>query len=110
MATKLNAANAAAALDPEAPKRVRKAPVEAAPVAKRVRLSVDIDPNPYRALISWCQDVALKLGRTKINHVVVLREVIGMLLEDKAIQATVIDRVRETLAKADEATKKRTDA
>lgn len=73
----------------------------AAPIHKRVRLSVDIDPDPYRTLVSFCQDVALKLGRARINHVAVLREVIAELLTDKELQARVINRVAVTLEEMD---------
>jgi len=73
----------------------------AAPIHKRVRLSVDIDPEPYRNLVAFCQDVALKLGRARINHVAVLREVIVELLSDKGLQTRVINRVNDTLTELD---------
>ena len=70
-------------------------PAAVAPTSKPVRLSVDIDPDPYRQLVSWCQDVALAVGRVRVNHVWVLRAVIAEMLEDKELQAKVIERVRQ---------------
>lgn len=71
-------------------------PVSGGQVLKeKVRLSVDIEPIPYRELVTFCQDWAFNLGRARINHVWVLREVIGVLLEDRALQAKVMERVAE---------------
>ena len=66
-----------------------------APVSKPVRLSVDIDPIPYRHIVSFCQDVAMAVGRVRVNHVWVMRALINELLESKDLQAKVIERVRE---------------
>ena len=71
-----------------------KAPI--AMLAKKVRLSVDIDPEPYRQLISFCQDVAFSFGRSKINHVWVLREVLAELLADASLKERVIERLAES--------------
>lgn len=78
----------------------RERPAEAkAPVsmlARKVRLSVDIDPEPYRQLISLCQDIAFTFGKSKINHVWVLRETIAELLSDAGLKERVISRLAET--------------
>ena len=79
-------------------KRATK-PVAVAPLSEYVRLSVDIDPVAYRALVSWCQDVAMAVGRVRVKHVWVLRAVIAELLESKDLQAKVIERVREDNSK-----------
>ena len=99
MATKLTAANAAESINGTIARD--KLVEHAAPVHKRVRLSVDIDPEPYRQLVSLCQDIALKLGRARINHVWVLREVIEELLTDKGLQTRVINRVSSVLEEND---------
>lgn len=63
--------------------------------AKPVRLSVDIDPVAYHGLVSWCQGIAMKVGRVRVNHVWVLRALVWELFEDEKLQARVIERVRD---------------
>lgn len=75
--------------------RVKKAPVANTPMSKKVRLSVDIDPEPYRWLMSWCQDVAFAVGRARVNHVWVFRILLSELSHDKELQKRVIERVME---------------
>jgi hypothetical protein len=67
----------------------------AAPTTDLVRLSVDIRPVPYRNLMNFCQDVALEIGRVRVQHVWVMRAVLAELLEDKELQKRVIERVEE---------------
>lgn len=62
---------------------------------KPIRLSVDLEPTPYRKLVSWCADFAFNEGRAKINHVWVMRALVEELLKDKDLQQRVIERVRE---------------
>ena len=93
MTTKSKTAGLFAAEKRERPVET-KAPV--AMLAKKVRLSVDIDPEPYRQLISFCQDVAFTFGRSKINHVWVLREVIAEMLSSKDLKERVLTRMAES--------------
>ena len=95
---RLTAANAATTLT-AAPQE--KAPKADAVLNKKVRLSVDIEPDPYRSLVSWCQDIAFNLGRARINHVWVLRAVIDEMLVDKGLQARVVNRVSDMLEELD---------
>lgn len=67
----------------------------AVPTTDLVRLSVDIKPVPYRNLMNFCQDVALEIGRVRVQHVWVMRAVLAELLEDKELQRRVIERVEE---------------
>jgi hypothetical protein len=62
---------------------------------KPVRLSVDIEPVPYRRLISWCQDFAGREGRAKINTVWVIRALVEELFSDRGLQGRVEERVRQ---------------
>ena len=62
---------------------------------KPVRLSVDVEPAAYHGLATWCQDIAMKVGRVRVNHVWVVRALIWELFDDKDLQARVIERVRE---------------
>jgi hypothetical protein len=74
-----------------------KAPKQVAPViqTERPRMSVSVDRDDYNWLIDFCQDIAMELGRTRVNHVWVMRAVLKELLKDPALQRRVIDRVRE---------------
>lgn len=62
---------------------------------KPVRLSVDIDRDAYLGLVAWCQNIAMKVGRTRVNHVWVIRALISELFDDETLQQRVINRVRE---------------
>ena len=107
MASKAAMAAKLASTDPEAKKaegQVTPSKVtETAPKKKKavtpttdlVRLSVDIKPVPYRQLMGFCQDVAMEIGRVRVQHVWVMRAVLAELLEDKELQRRVIERVEE---------------
>lgn len=64
-------------------------------VSTPVRLSVDLDRTAYHGLVSWCQGIAMKVGRVKVNHVWVLRELVWELFEDEKLQQRIIERVRD---------------
>jgi hypothetical protein len=85
------AARAAAATSRD----VKAARVAEAAKDKPVRLSVDVDRGDYHGLVEWCQGIAMKVGRTRVNHVWVIRALISELFEDEALQQRVINRVRE---------------
>lgn len=70
-------------------------PAASAPLADKVRLSADIAPEAYRALVSWCQDVALKVGRTRVKHVWAIRALVDELQENPELQARIIERLME---------------
>jgi hypothetical protein len=61
----------------------------------KVRLSVDIEPVPYRELMSFCQDAAFNLGRAKINHVWVIRALVQIMLQDRGLATKVLNKVIE---------------
>ena len=86
---KLDGVGAATLRRDTAPKR--------APViqSERPRMSVNVDRDDYNWLIDFCQDIAMELGRTRVNHVWVMRAVLKELLKDAALQRRVIDRVRQ---------------
>ena len=62
---------------------------------KPVRLSVDVERDAYHGLVHWCQGIAMKVGRTRVQHVWVIRALIWELFEDERLQQRVINRVRE---------------
>jgi hypothetical protein len=74
-----------------------KAPVVAAPIiiAKKPRLSADVDTEDYNFLLNFCQDIAMAVGRVKVKHVWVIRALIRELRDDKDLKARIIERVRE---------------
>lgn len=70
-------------------------PAAVTPLDKKVRLSADIAPEAYRALVSWCQDVALAVGRTRVQHVWALRALVDELRENPDLQVRIIERIRD---------------
>ncbi len=69
-----------------------------APRAKPVRVTTDLAPQSYRALVSYCQDLAENLGRAKVPHVEVIRALVAQLEDDPALQATIGSAVRARLS------------
>lgn len=69
-----------------------------APRAKPVRVTTDLAPQSYRALVSYCQDLAENLGRAKVPHVEVIRALVAQLEKDPALQATIESTVRTRLS------------
>lgn len=74
---------------------VKAARVAEAAKDKPVRLSVDVERHDYHGLVEWCQGIAMKVGRTRVNHVWVIRALISELFEDERLQQRIINRVRE---------------
>jgi hypothetical protein len=73
---------------------VRKpAPIRAAPV----RITADLPPVIYRALIDYPSNTAATLGRAKIAHVQVVRALVAELADDADLQSRIADRVRQQL-------------
>lgn len=70
-------------------------PAATAPLSEKVRLSADIAPEAYRALVSWCADIATKIGRTRIQHVWVIRALVDEMQENPELQAKIIERLQE---------------
>jgi hypothetical protein len=89
--------NAAKLAQAAADTLTRKKAPQVAPIIqdKRPRLSVDIDREDYTRLVSFCQEIALAVGRTRVQHVWVIRALVKELWEDKELMKRVIERVRE---------------
>jgi len=45
--------------------------------------------------MSFCQDIAMEIGRVRIQHVWVMRALVDELLENKELQKKVIERVED---------------
>lgn len=66
----------------------------AAPVqVKKVRRTVDLDPQPHRDLGRWCDDAALTLGATRITGQDVLATLVDRLLRDDQLAQDVRDDI-----------------
>lgn len=55
---------------------------------KPVRVTVDLDPGPYDALVDW----AVAAGRTKgrrVTHAEVLRQLVTLLVNDATVASQV---------------------
>lgn len=70
-----------------------------APRAKPVRVTTDLAPQSYRALLSYCAEMAEDLGRAKVPHVEVIRALISELNANPELQATIRQAVTKTLSK-----------
>lgn len=71
----------------------------AAPRAKPVRVTTDLAPQSYRALLAYSASLAEDLGRAKVPHVEVIRALVAELNADPALQATIGKAVRARLSK-----------
>lgn len=76
-----------------------RAPQRMAPRAKPVRVTTDLAPQSYRALLSYCAEMAEDLGRAKVPHVEVIRALISELNANPELQATIRQAVTKTLSK-----------
>jgi hypothetical protein len=76
---------------PDMPTKKKAPPVQ----TKQVRLSVDLEPIPYRKLMIFAQDIAMEIGRVRIQHVWIMRALVDELLESKDLQKRIIERVEE---------------
>lgn len=70
-----------------------------APRARPVRITADLAPQSYRALISYCSSLAEELGEARVPHVAVLRALVAQLETDTDLQATIAERVGTELRK-----------
>jgi hypothetical protein len=76
-----------------------RAPQRLAPRAKPVRVTTDLAPQSYRALLSYCAEMAEDLGRAKVPHVEVIRALISELNANPELQATIRQAVTKSLSK-----------
>lgn len=83
----------------EAPAKKGARTPAAAPLARPVRLSVDLGPMLYYWIIEHCIIMGRRMGRTKVPHVEVMRALVAELKSDKELQAKIDERVRTALAK-----------
>lgn len=66
----------------------------AAPRSKPVRVSVDLSPNAYRSLGSYCGEAAAELGRPKVTNVQAFRAFVSLLDTDPDVRQRVTDELR----------------
>lgn len=78
---------------------VTRATQNLAPRAKPVRVTTDLAPQSYRALLSYCAEMAEDLGRAKVPHVEVIRALISELNANPELQATIRQAVAKTFSK-----------
>lgn len=68
------------------------------PRAKPVRVTTDLAPRSYRALVAYCQALAETLGRAKVPHVEVMRALVDQLETDPELQAAIEETLRVRLS------------
>lgn len=71
-------------------------PRRAAPRSKPVRVSADLPPQTYRALVTYCTDSAEQIGRTKVSHVEVLRALVVELDKNPDLRRTITERLAQS--------------
>lgn len=76
-----------------------RAQQRSAPRAKPVRVTTDLAPQSYRALLAYCAEMAEGLGRAKVPHVEVIRALISELNANPELQATIRQAVTKQLSK-----------
>ena len=73
------------------PQRQEPVPV---PRAKPVRLTIDVAPQSYRGLVTYCAELAETLGRAKVSHAEVIRALISTLAADETLQSVIAERLK----------------
>lgn len=76
--------------------RARQAPAEPAKQSRSlrpVRMSVDIDPDVYDALVRYSVAVAFERGLPPIHRVRVFRALLDELADDEGLQGRIADRL-----------------
>jgi hypothetical protein len=86
--------------EPEQAAPVPNAPAaqlpEVAPVrTKPVRVSLDLAPALFDDFGDWCRLAARRLNRGRVTNADALRAVVRKLLADEALQAEVIEALRQ---------------
>lgn len=66
------------------------------PRSKPVRVSADLPPQTYRALVNYCTDSAEQIGRTKVSHVEVLRALVAELDKNADLRRIITDRLAQS--------------
>ena len=62
--------------------------------AKRVRITVDLEPAAYRELTSWTGRAAEELGVARLTIADAVRAMARVTALDKSVSAEVIDMIR----------------
>jgi len=65
--------------------------------AKPVRITADLPPQSYRALIDYASTLAASQGRARVAHVHVIRALVTELTENEDLQAAIAQRVATQL-------------
>lgn len=63
--------------------------------AKPVRMTLDLSPDLHARFAQWCVETAPDLGRANLPGVEVVRQLLARLLDDEAMQRSVIDDLRQ---------------
>lgn len=97
-AAKLGERRAGRVVDPGSPEP-SDTRAKVVPRAKPVRVTTDLAPRSYRALVAYCQSLAETLGRAKVPHVEVMRALVDQLETDPVLQSAVENTLRERFSK-----------
>lgn len=62
-----------------------------------VRITADLPPQDYRALVDFAGQLASQLGRARVPHVAIVRSLVVMLAQDEELQARVAAHVARQL-------------
>ena len=60
-----------------------------APRTAPIRITADLAPQSYRALLAYCADLAEEIGQAKVPHVEVIRALISELEVNPGLQRSV---------------------
>jgi hypothetical protein len=93
-ATRMRARRAAAAAGDAEPKPATAPVVRAKPVRK----TVDLPPQRYAALTSWCAATAVELGVSRVTGQDVLNALTERLLQDETLADAIRDDLRKQIA------------
>ena len=63
------------------------------PRMRRVRVTVDLEPEDHVKLRRWCNDAADQLGRTSVTQVDVVRALLDRLHRDQELARHVMNAI-----------------
>ena len=81
-------------VEAQAPDRAPRATRRATPRATPVRVTADLAPQSYRALIAYSAELAERFGRAKVPHVEIIRALVDRLEGDPALREAISEDVR----------------